>query len=334
MTMPDPQHSQGSAAKTAVLLVNLGTPTAPTARAVRRFLAQFLHDRRVVQLTRWLWCPLLHFLILPLRSPKVAKKYAAIWLTDGSPLAVYTQRLAAAVQQRLPGLHVSQAMRYGAPALADRLTQLRDAGVQRVLVLPLYPQYSTTTTASVADVLAREADRAAHGMRVRMIPDYHLDPDWIAAVAGSIRAHWQARGRGDQLLFSFHGIPQRLVDAGDPYARQCQASAAAIVEALVLREDQYLLTFQSRFGRDPWLQPYTLPTLQALARQGIKRIDVVCPGFAVDCLETLEEIKLLNAEAFHAAGGESLRYIPCLNDTPAHADALTALVLRELETWQ
>jgi len=332
--MPDHSHAEDPTADTAVLLVNLGTPSAPTAHAVRRYLAEFLHDHRVVQLTRWLWCPLLHFVILPSRSPKVAKKYAAIWMTDGSPLAVHTQRLAEAVQQRLPTLRVAHAMRYGEPALAKILAQLRDAGVARVQVLPLYPQYSTTTTASVADVLARETNRAAHGMTLRMVEDYHLEPAWIAAVAASIRSHWQTHGRGERLLLSFHGIPQRLVDGGDPYARQCAGSVEAIAQALDLRAGEYLLTYQSRFGRERWLQPDTTQTLQALAQQGIGRVDVVCPGFAVDCLETLEEIALLNTERFEAVGGEALRYIPCLNDAPAHAEALAALAQRTLAGWR
>ena len=308
-----------------LLLVNLGTPDAPTARAVRRYLAEFLHDHRVVQLTRWLWCPLLHFVILPLRSPKVARKYAEIWMEGGSPLAVHTRGLAEAVQQRLPQVRVLHAMRYGTPALKQVLAGL---GGARVLVLPLYPQYSTTTTASVADVVERE-----RGLESRLVSDYHLDPGWVAAVAASIRAHWQAHGRGDRLLFSFHGIPQRLVDGGDPYARQCEASVAAIVQALGLAPGEFASSYQSRFGREPWLQPYTTATLEALAEAGARRVDVVCPGFAVDCLETLEEIAMLNADAFREAGGEALRYIPCLNATPAHADALAALAQRELAAW-
>jgi protoporphyrin/coproporphyrin ferrochelatase len=313
---------------TALVLVNLGTPDAPTPRAVRRYLGEFLHDHRVVQLSRWLWCPLLHFVILPLRGPKVAAKYAEIWLDEGSPLAVHTRQLAAAVQQRLPQLHVLHAMRYGTPALADTLASLSASGLRRVLVLPLYPQYSTTTTASVADVLA-----GAEAVDTRLVADYHLDAGWVAAVAGSIRAQWQAQGRGDKLLFSFHGIPQRLVDGGDPYAAQCAASVAAIAQELGLASGEYVLSYQSRFGREQWLQPYTTATLRALADTGARRVDVVCPGFAVDCLETLEEIAMLNAHEFREAGGDALRYIPCLNATPAHADALAALAQRELAAW-
>lgn len=318
-------HMQKQDDTPALLLVNLGTPAAPTAAAVRRYLAQFLHDHRVVQLTRWLWCPLLHFVILPLRSPKVAHKYAQIWLPGGSPLAVYTAGLAAAVQACLPGWRVDHAMRYGTPSMADAFARLRDAGVRQVRVLPLYPQYSTTTTASVADAIAMHGG----GLQVSMLHDYHRDAGWAAAVAASIRAHWQANGRGERLLLSFHGIPQRLVDGGDPYAEHCEASTQAIAEALGIARDEILLTFQSRFGRERWLQPYTQATLEALARDGVRTVDVACPGFAVDCLETLEEITVENAVAFREAGGESLRYIPCLNAGDAHAAVLAALAQQD-----
>ena len=314
-----------NASATTLLLVNLGTPDAPTPRAVRRYLGQFLHDHRVVQLTRWLWCPLLHFLILPLRGPRVARKYAAIWLPGGSPLAVHTRDLAAAVQQRLPGLQVAHAMRYGEPSLEAAFMRLRQQRAGRVLVLPLYPQYSTTTTAAVADVVER-----ARSMPTQLLPEYHDDPAWVAAIADSIRAHWAAHGRGGHLLFSFHGLPQRLVDAGDPYARQCEASALAIAAALRLRDDAWSLAYQSRFGRERWLQPSTSDTLDALAARGVDSVDVACPGFAVDCLETLEEIAMQLAER-HAARGGTLRYIPCLNASPAHADLLAARVRRALD---
>lgn len=329
--MPVLSNVEGSGASTAtdtaVLLVNLGTPKAPTPPAVQRYLAEFLRDPRVVQLPRWLWLPLLHGVILPLRGPKVAKKYAAIWRADGSPLAVYTRALAAAVQQRLPQLRVVHAMRYGEPALARTLEDLRTAGVSRVLVLPLYPQYSTTTTASVADVLAR-----VDGLETRMVDDYHRDAGWVAAVVESIRARWRASGHGEHLLLSFHGIPQRLADAGDPYARQCEASAHAIAAALGLGDGQWTLAYQSRFGRERWLQPATTDVLDALSQRGMRTLDVACPGFAVDCLETLEEVAMQLAERFDRHGSR-LRYIPCLNATPAHADALAALLQRELAAW-
>ena len=309
----------------AVVIVNLGTPEAPTPRAVRRYLAEFLMDRRVVSLPRWLWAPLLFGVILPLRSRRVAQKYAGIWMPEGSPLAVYTRRLAAAVQQRMPHAKVVHAMRYGGPSIAGVFAQLRAERIGRVVVLPLYPQYSTTTTASVEDVVRR-----TRNMPTRAIPDYHADPAWVRAVADSVRTHWAANGRGERLVFSFHGLPQRVVDAGDPYATQCEASVAAIATDLGLQPTDYVLTYQSRFGRERWLEPATIDSLAALAREGVRTVDVVCPGFAVDCLETLEEIAQQNAEAFREAGGEALRYIPCLNDAPAHADALAALVQRAL----
>ena len=309
----------------AILLVNLGTPAAPTPRAVRRYLGEFLSDPRVVQVPRWLWWPLLHGLILPLRASRVARKYASIWLEGGSPLAVYTRDLAAALQARLPQTRVASAMRYGEPGIAAAIERLRADGASRVLVLPLYPQYSGTTTASVADALSRCALLPS-----RMIDDYHLDPDWIAAIAASIRAHWQQHGHGAHLVLSFHGLPQRLVDQGDPYATQCRASAQAIADALALDATRWTLAYQSRFGRERWLQPSTQDTLDALVARGVRTIDIACPGFAVDCLETLEEVAMMLAERVAERGGK-LRAIPCLNASPGHADALAALLRRELQ---
>ena len=313
------------ASKTAVVLVNLGTPTAPTARAVRTYLAEFLMDPRVVALPRWFWRPLLFGVILPLRCGRVAKNYAKVWMEGGSPLAVHTHRLAAAVQQRLPQARVVHAMRYGSPSIHEVFAQLRADRVGRVAVVPLYPQYSTTTTASVDDIVRR-----ARNMPTVSVAEYHRDPAWVRAVADSIRAHWATHGRADKLVFSFHGLPQRLVDQGDPYAAQCEASTAAIATALDLGPEDFLMTYQSRFGKERWLEPATLESLQRLAAGGVRTVDVVCPGFAVDCLETLEEIAIQNAEAFREAGGESLRYIPCLNDAPAHADAIAGLAARAL----
>ena len=330
MGMPaDVARSPAAAPCTALVLVNLGTPDAPTPDAVRRYLTEFLSDRRVVQIPSLLWQPLLRGLILPLRCKPVAAKYAEIWMEGGSPLGVLTRRLAEAVQPLLSGVRVVHAMRYGAPSLATALQALRAEGVAQMLVLPLYPQYSTTTTASVADVVARgPADGA-----IRMLEDYHLDSGWVGAIAASIRAHWASHGRGERLLLSFHGIPQRVVDGGDPYARQCEASTAAIAQALGMAREEVLLTYQSRFGRERWLQPYTMQTLQELGAQGVGAIDVACPGFAVDCLETLEEIAMQNADAFTDAGGQALRYIPCLNDAPSHAQALADLARRQFAAW-
>ena len=311
-----------------LLLVNLGTPTAPTAAAVSAYLDEFLSDPRVVQLPRWLWLPLLRKLILPRRSPVVAKKYAEIWLPGGSPLAVHTAALADAVRTRLPGWRVEHAMRYGTPSLAAALQRLRDDGVREVRVLPLYPQYSTTTSETVADVIAAQRG----DLRVSMLRDYHRDAGWAAAVADSIRAPWARHGRGERLLLSFHGLPQRVVDAGDPYARQCEASTQAIAAALGIARGDILLAYQSRFGKGKWLQPDVVATVQQLARDGVRTVDVACPGFAVDCLETLEEIAMQDAALFRAAGGDTLRYIPCLNAGDAHADALAALA-RQDEGW-
>ncbi|TCZ81444.1 ferrochelatase [Lysobacter sp. N42] len=311
----------------AVVVVNLGTPDAPTSRDVRRYLAEFLHDHRVVQLSRWIWCPLLHFVILPLRSKPVAKKYASIWIDGpdgGSPLAVYTRRLARAMQAELPGVRVVEAMRYRRPSLKDVLATLREEGARRVVVLPLYPQYSTTTTASVTDVVGRAALPD-----VRMVEDYHRDAGWVDAVADSIRAAREGREGPRHLLFSFHGLPQRLVDAGDPYQRQCEASAAAIAQALGLSAQDWSVSYQSQFGREKWIGPSTQAMLQDFARRGVFDVDVAAPGFPVDCLETLEEVSEMLAHEFAQAGGR-MNYIPCLNDSPAHARVLAGIVRREL----
>lgn len=321
-----PDAFSGSATS-AVVLVNLGTPDAPTPAAIRRYLGEFLGDRRVVSLPRWLWLPLLHGVILPLRAPKVAPKYASVWMDEGSPLAVHTRRLAAAVQAEMPGLRVVDAMRYGQPSLAAVLQALRAEGVDRALVLPLYPQYSTTTTASVGDVVAREAS-----LPLRMVRDYHVDPGWVDAVAGSIRRYRNEHGAGDHLVFSFHGLPQRVVDNGDPYQRQCQAGAQAIASALGLEAQAWTISYQSRFGRERWLEPATATALSDLAGRGVGTIDVVAPGFAADCLETLEEISIMLAEEV-AARGSQLRYIACLNESVEHARALAGIAHRELAAW-
>ncbi len=334
MTAPSPVFDKRS----AVLLVNLGTPDAPTSAAVRRYLAEFLHDRRVVDLSRWLWCPVLHGAILPLRSPRVAKNYAKVWLDGsrtagcGSPLRVHTQDLADALQSRLRDLRVRMAMRYGNPHLRDVLRSLRDEGLQRLVVLPLYPQYSATTTASVFDAVARELACWSDQPELRVIRDYHRDDGWLAAMAAKIRA-LRSNAPGEKLLFSFHGIPERYVRNGDPYPRECEASAAALAQRLGLNTDQWKLSYQSRFGREPWLGPATSDVLRDWARQGVARVDVACPGFAVDCLETLEEIAMQNAELFVSKGGVGLRYLPALNSDAAHADALAALVRRHTTGW-
>ncbi len=313
---------------TAVLAVNLGTPETPTAPAVRRYLAEFLSDPRVVSIPALLWQPLLRGLILPLRSSRSAAKYAQVWLPEGSPLMVYTRQLAQAMQAELPQLRVRHAMRYGEPALARELDRLVSEGVRRIAVLPLYPQYSTTTTASVEDRVT-DWQRRNPGVHISLVQDYAIDPQWVAAVAASIRAYWDTHGRGQTLMFSFHGIPQRLADAGDPYPQRCEASAAAIAAALGLGADDWQLGYQSRFGRERWLQPYAEPRLWELAEAGVKTIDVVCPGFATDCLETLEEVAMGFTETL-AERGAQMRYIPCLNASVDHARALARLATAAL----
>jgi len=319
--------------RTAVLVVNLGTPDAATPAAVRRYLAEFLHDYRVVELTRWLWCPILHFVILPLRSRRVARNYASVWMSEGSPLLVLTRRLCQALQHALPDLQVRMAMRYGNPSVSSVLRGLEAEGMTRLLVLPLYPQYSASTSAAVLDAVNREILTWRRVPELRFIADYHLDDGWLDAMESRIRAHWDLHGRAERLMFSFHGLPQRFERAGDPYPRQCEAGARALATRLELADDQWLLTYQSRFGREPWLQPYTDKTLEALGRQGLATIDVVCPGFAVDCLETLEEIAVENGHVFREAGGGELRYISALNDEPGHVAALAGLARRHLQGW-
>jgi ferrochelatase len=316
--------------RTVLLLVNLGTPAAPTAGAIRRYLAQFLRDRRVVELPRWLWLPILYLFVLPFRAPKLAEKYAAIWTPGGSPLLAHSRALAEAVQRELPDVEVRVAMRYGEPSIASQLRAAKAQEARRLAVLPLYPQYSASTTASVHDevngVLARWRARPA----LSLLSAYHFESEWLDAVADSVRAHWAAKGRGSRLLFSFHGLPVAQDRAGDPYAKQCRATARALADRLGLGSHEWTVSFQSRFGKAEWLQPYTDFVLKALVREGLKRVDVVCPGFAVDCLETLEEIAVENAALFRAAGGEVLNYIPALNASEAHARALAAIARREL----
>ncbi|MBP6595962.1 MAG: ferrochelatase [Arenimonas sp.] len=322
-----------AAGRSALLLVNLGTPDAATPAAVRRYLAEFLHDYRVVELTRWLWCPILHGVILPLRSGKVARKYASVWLPEGSPLAVYTQRLAQSLQHSLPDVAVRMAMRYGNPSIAAVLRQLQAEGMTRLLVLPLYPQYSASTSAAVLDAVNAEIATWRRVPELRFIADYHDDSGWLDAMEARIRGHWDLHGRAKRLMFSFHGLPQRFERAGDPYPRQCEAGARALAGRLGLADDAWTLTYQSRFGREAWLQPYTDKTLEALGKQGLASVDVVCPGFAVDCLETLEEIAVENAEIFRHAGGGELRYISALNHEPGHVAALSGLARRHLQGW-
>lgn len=321
------------AGRVAVLLVNLGTPDAPTPAAVRRYLREFLLDRRVVELPRWLWWPLLHFGILPVRSGRVARNYAKVWMPEGSPLLVHTRRLGRALQHALPDARVAVAMRYGNPALGDVLRSLEAEGVTRLLVLPLYPQYSASTTASVFDAVSAELQHWRRVPELRFVADYHDDIGWLDALEARIRAHWDLHGRAAHLLMSFHGLPERFERAGDPYPRQCEAGAAELARRLELAPGDWSLTYQSRFGRERWLEPATDRRLLELAHKGIDSVDVICPGFAVDCLETLEEIAIQNAALYHAAGGAELRYVSALNEEPGHVAALAEIARRHLHGW-
>jgi protoporphyrin/coproporphyrin ferrochelatase len=323
----EPAFDHGRAARDGILLANLGTPAAPTAGAVRRYLAEFLSDPRVVEIPRALWLPILYGVILTVRPARSARKYAEIWSPEGSPLAVHTARqaamLASALGEQAP--LVEHAMRYGEPSIGAALDRLRAAGCDRILVVPLYPQYAASTTASTFDAVCAWLARARNAPELRFVKHFHDHPAYLAALAAGVRRHWDAHGRGAKLVMSFHGLPRFALERGDPYHCECQATGRLLAQALGLAPDQYLVTFQSRFGRAEWLQPYTEPTLIALARQGVGRVDVVCPGFVADCLETLEEIGIGGRRAFLASGGKDFHLVPCLNEAPEWIDALAAI---------
>ncbi len=342
MPLPSPYQSEppfqhGQAARTGVLLCNLGTPDAPTAAAVRRYLAQFLSDPRVVEIPRIVWLPILHGIILRVRPAKSAQKYASIWTPEGSPLKVWTERQAQALGTALAAaghdVLVRYAMRYGNPSVASQLDALKADGATRILVVPAYPQYSGTTTASVCDAVYDWAASTRNIPELRFVQRYHDDAPYIAALAARIRAHWAVRGQPDQLVMSFHGVPERTLHLGDPYHCECHKTARLLAGELGIAKDRYKVTFQSRFGKAKWLEPYTEPTLIALAQAGTQRVDVVCPGFTGDCLETLEEINMEAREAFLHAGGKVFNYIPCLNDDPAWIQALAGVTTQHLAGW-
>ncbi|GHX24224.1 TPA: ferrochelatase [Vibrio cholerae] len=311
--------------KLGILLANLGTPQAPTPQAVKAFLSQFLHDQRVVDMSRWLWCPLLHGIILPTRSPKVAKLYQSIWMDEGSPLMVYSRRQRDKLAE-LSQRPVELGMTYGEPSLLDGVRKLQQQGVEQIVVLPLYPQYSATTTAAVFDGLAKVLRQLPVVPELHFIRDYHDHPLYIQALAKSVRASWQLHGQGDLLLCSYHGIPKRYAQNGDIYPEHCKKTTELLAQALGLPQDKVMMTYQSQFGKEEWLQPYTDKTMEALPRQGIKKLDVICPAFSVDCLETLEEIAEQNQEIFLHSGGEAFHYVPCLNDSQSHIELMAALV--------
>jgi protoporphyrin/coproporphyrin ferrochelatase len=331
-------YQHGAKEKLGILLVNLGSPDKPTPSALRRYLAEFLWDPRVVEAPRWLWWLALHGIILRLRPRRSARAYARVWSDQGSPLIATSKLQARAIEKQLQkrfrgNLLVDLAMRYGSPSIRSSLEALRKAGARRFLILPMYPQYSATTTASVFD----EVTRVLTGWRwlpdLRFINQYHDHPKYIEALANSIRAHWKKHPRGDKLLFSFHGIPQRYFDSGDPYFCHCQKTARLTAENLQLADHEWQVVFQSRFGREPWLQPYCDKTLEALPAQGVKAVDIICPGFSADCLETLDEIDMENREVFLQAGGQHYRYIPALNDNPEHIEALCEVLTAHMFGW-
>jgi len=337
---PEPEHRHGAAAaspRTAILLCNLGTPDAPTASALRRYLAEFLSDPRVVDIPRAVWWPILHGIVLRVRPKKSAAKYASIWMPEGSPLRVWTDKqaklLLGYLGQRGHRVTVKVAMRYGQPAIATALDELRAAGVERVLVLPLYPQYSAATTASVFDKVTEWGRQRRAVPEFRFVNRYHDEPGYIEALVKRANDHWMAHGEPERLVLSFHGVPRYTLLRGDPYHCECQKTARLLGERLRLKPEQILVTFQSRFGKAEWLKPYTEPTLVDLARQGVRRVDVMCPGFAADCLETLEEIGQEVRAAFLAAGGTDFHYIPCLNDQHEWMAALADLAIRHLQGW-
>ena len=323
---------------TGVLLCNLGSPDAPTPEALRRYLAEFLWDPRVVEMSRPLWWLILHGIILRTRPKKSARIYQSVWTNEGAPLIVMSRHQTDALQQLLEPqmagpVKVEMAMRYGRPSIAEGLRKLQQVNARRILVLPLYPQYSATTTASTFDAVMDELKTWRWQPELRFVNHYHDDDGYIQSLANSIRESFTEQGQPDKLLFSFHGTPKRYFVHGDPYFCECQKTARLTSEKLGLSAEQWQLTFQSRMGREEWLKPYTDKTLESLAKEGVKRVAVVCPGFSADCLETLEEIKVENRNIFLEAGGEQFNYISALNDRPDHIEALKGLVLRHVQGW-
>jgi ferrochelatase len=345
MTLPLPASAviderpfrHGSRLKVGVLLVNLGTPEAPTGPALRRYLKEFLSDPRVVEIPKFVWWPLLNFIILNTRPKKSAAKYASVWLKEGSPLRVHSERQVAKTTEALRAagydLELELAMRYGEPSIAQGLDRLKDKGVNRVLVLPLYPQFSASTTATVFDKVYDALAAMRSPPALRTIRHFHDHPAYIQAVATSIRQHWESHGRGDLLLMSFHGVPKRSLMKGDPYHCECHKTGRLIAAELGLSDNQWRVSFQSRFGPAEWLKPYTAELFEQLPLGGVKRLDVVCPGFISDCLETLEEIAMEGKEEFFTAGGEQYQFIPCLNDSDEAVALLTSLIVQETMGW-
>jgi ferrochelatase len=335
---PEPPHTHGTPARIGVLLVNLGTPEAATPSAVRAYLGEFLSDPRVVEIPRVLWLPILHLFVLNTRPRDSARRYAQVWMSEGSPLKVHTQRQATMLHGylgeriKVPFV-VGYAMRYGHPSIAERLHEMKGERCDRILLVPLYPQYASSTTATAVDA----AGACLAGMRnqpaLRTIRSFHDDPGYVGALAQNVRDYWTRMNRPDVLVMSFHGVPRATLDRGDPYHCECQKTGRLLAAALTLKPEQYRIAFQSRFGRARWLTPYTADVLAELGKQGVGRVDVACPGFVSDCLETLEEIAIEGKSIFLSAGGRDFNYIPCLNERGDWLHALTHLVLENLQGW-
>ncbi|GAB2684366.1 ferrochelatase [Aliiglaciecola sp. 3_MG-2023] len=333
---PNFKHKQAD--KIGVLITNLGTPEAPTKKALKTYLKQFLSDPRVVEIPRLLWWMILNLVILNIRPKRSAKAYASVWEDEGSPLMIHAKNQAAALKQKMQETHgeevvVDFAMRYGSPSISGTVESMMQQGVRKLVVLPLYPQYSASTTASTFDALSDDFQKRRWIPDLRFISQYCDHPDYIQAVANKIRQHWQQHEQADKLIFSFHGIPERYLTNGDPYFCQCHKTARLIAENLGLQQDQFLVCFQSRFGREEWLKPYTDHTLQGLPATGVESVQIVCPGFSVDCLETIEEIGIENRDYFLEAGGKRYEYIPALNDDPEHIEMMASILTANLHGW-
>ncbi len=334
----EPAFIHGTPEKTGILLVNLGTPNAPTAQAVRPYLKQFLGDPRVVEIPKLVWWMILNGIILNVRPKKSAAKYASVWLKEGSPLRVYTERQAALLQGYLgerttTPVVVDYAMTYGQPSIPDVLRKLKAQNCQRILVVPLFPQYAASSTAPVFDQVFGELQKLRNLPALRTIKHFHDDPGYIKSLAANINEYWVKNGRPEKLVMSFHGVPQYTLDKGDPYHCECHKTGRLVAEALGLTREQYTVSFQSRFGKAEWIKPYTTATLLELGKQKTRRVDVVCPGFVGDCLETLEEIAMEGREDFQHAGGGEYHYIPCVNDRSDWIHALSDLVMDNLQGW-
>ena len=331
-------YQHGSDSCLGILITNLGTPEAPTPSAIRKYLAEFLWDPRVVEIPRPIWWLILHGIILRTRPRAKSGDYKKVWTDEGSPLLVISKQqrdaLQVALEKKFTGpVRVELAMRYGQPSIKSALDNLKDKGARRVLLFPLYPQYSASTTASTFDAVAKEFMQQRWMPELRVVNNYAADEGYINACVVQIQNHWNKHSQSEKLIFSFHGLPKRNLELGDPYHCECHQTARLIAEKLNLSESQWKLTFQSRFGRAEWMKPYTIQTMAELPNEGVKSIDVFCPGFSADCIETLEEISLENRDVFLQAGGESFSYIPGLNAEESHIDALTNIVMQHTQGW-